>query len=68
MGKIRNPVKVLVALGWVVTMVLYFTGTSETVSPGSSSRMAEPDVNRKLSDVSHTLMWLCSAFINFKHT
>lgn len=68
MGKIRKPVKMLVALLWVVTMVLYSTGTTETVSLGSSSRTAEPDVIRKPSDVSHTVMWLCWPFINFRHT
>lgn len=67
-GKIRNPLKMLVALLWVVTMVLYWMGTRETMSPGSSSRTAEPDVIRKPSDVSHMDMCVCSPFISFKHT
>lgn len=67
-AEIRNPLKMLVALLWVVTMVLYWTGTRETVSPGSSSRTAEPDVIRKPSDVSHRDMCICSPFISFKHT
>lgn len=64
----RNPVKMLAALDWVVTMLLWSTGTRATVSPGSSSRTAEPDVTRKPSDVSHAVMVLCWPFISFKHT
>lgn len=67
-GKIRNPLKMLVALLWVVTIVLCWTGTRETMSPGFSSRTAEPDVIRKPSDVSHIDMCVSLPFISLKHT
>lgn len=66
-GKSRKPVKRLVALACVV-MVLYCTGTRETASPGSSWSIAEPEVMRKPSEVSHTVAGLCWFFINFRHT
>lgn len=52
-GKIRKPVKVWLVLVRLVTMLLYLVASSDTVSPASSSRTAEPEVTRKPSDVSH---------------
>lgn len=45
-GEIRKPVKVLLVLVRDVTMVLNLVVSSDTVSPASSSRTAEPEVTR----------------------
>lgn len=67
-GKIRKPVKVWLVLLWLVTMLLYLVACSETVSPASSSRTAEPEVTRKPSDESHSVIWLSLPFTSFRHT
>lgn len=67
-GKIMKPVKVWLVLLWLVRRPLNLVGTTEIWSPGFSSRTAEPDVTRKASELSHSVMWLSSPFISFTHT